>query len=215
MCTNTRLGILHVNTPFPHKVFCWGCLRHWREAFRLFCWSCLTINYSDTIGTPFVFVSVPCSDWSRCCAVIDCRVVMMPERAIRRIVERSHSLPYRAMPFFLRLLGLVRSDALCILVIFGPFLGARVDEAALLRCCFVASYWCRCSFAALSYFIRLSEAIRRIVCISVALGGDMGHPCFLSSDTLCFRVYSLTHYERSGADAHSLRLSGARLMLTR
>jgi hypothetical protein len=49
-------------------------------------------------------------------------------------------LPYRAMPFFLQLLGLVRSDAWCILVIFGPFLGARVDEAALLRCCFVASY---------------------------------------------------------------------------
>ena len=101
---------------------------------------CSTINFFDIIGTPFVFVSVPCSDWSRCCAVIDCRVVMMPERAIRRIVERSHSLPYRAMPFFLQLLGLVRSDAWCILVIFGPFLGARVDEAALLRCCFVASY---------------------------------------------------------------------------
>ena len=94
-----------------------------------------TINYSDAIGTPFVFVSVPCSDWSRCCAVIDCRVVMMPERAIRRIVKRSHSLPYRAMPFFLQLLGLVRSDAWCILVILVPF---WVPESTKLRCCAAA-----------------------------------------------------------------------------
>ena len=120
---------MYYNTPFPHNVL---------VIVTVAC--IIGEKLSDTIGTPFVFVSVPCSDWSRCCAVIDCRVFMMPERAIRRIVERSHSLPYRAMPCFLRLLGLVRSDAWCILVIFGPFLGARVDEAALLRCCFVASY---------------------------------------------------------------------------
>ena len=92
-----------------------------------------------------------------------------------------------------------------------------VPESTKLRCCAAALLRRIDAVVAslLYYFIRLSEAIRRIVCISVALGGDMGHPCFLSSDTLCFRVYSLTHYERSGADAHSLRLSGARLMLTR
>ena len=133
--TNTRLGILHVNTPFPHKVFCWGCLRHWREAFRLFCWSCLTISYSDTIGTPFVFVSVPCSDWSRCCAVIDCRVVMMPERAIRRIVERSHSLLIERCHFFFNCLDWCEAMHGAFWSFLVPF---WVPESTKLRCCAAA-----------------------------------------------------------------------------
>jgi hypothetical protein len=78
-----------------------------------------------------------------------------------------------------------------------------MPESTKLRCC-AAALLRRFDavVASLLYFICLSEAIRRIVCISVALGGDMGHPCFLSSDTLCFRVYSL------------LIMSGAGPMLT-
>jgi hypothetical protein len=106
------------------------------------------------------------------------------------------------------------------IVHLGPFWSLLVpfwcQSRRSLRCC-AAALLRRIDavVASLLYFICLSEAIRRIVCISVALDGDTGHPCFLSSDTLCFRVYSLAHYERSEADAHSLRLSGARLMLTR
>ena len=116
---------MYYNTPFTHNVL---------VIVTVAC--IIGEKLSDTIGTPFVFVSVPCSDWSRCCAVIDCRVVMMPERAIRRIVERSHSLPYRAMPFFLQLLGLVRS------AMHGAFWSFLVPfwvpESTKLRCCAAA-----------------------------------------------------------------------------
>ena len=94
-----------------------------------------TINYSDAIGTPFVFVSVPCSDWSRCCAVIDCRVVMMPERAIRRIVERSHSLLIERCHFFFNCLDWCEA-------MHGAFwsflVSFWVPESTKLRCCAAA-----------------------------------------------------------------------------